>query len=192
MARQPSRTIGGGGLTGRELVSIVGLMALVLIPILASVVLPAPADWAGPSPSPQDSGRGGSSSSSGSSAGALSSAGTGSGTGSSSSGQVGSPNFDRCIRDDTTGNLFELDSKTGQYMFVRCLDGFNVTGQAAVNGASGVLSVTDSSATRKLSAEFNLGQQTGSMTATVKATAGVWQVFRVNSTKPKPICGCGG
>jgi hypothetical protein len=195
MARQPSRGDGGDGLTRREIVAIVGLVALILVPILASVVLPAPSDWGGPTASPQSIGKGGSGSGSTSVAGSSASSGTssasGSGTLSSSSNAAVSPSFDRCMRDDITGNLFELDSKTGRYIFVRCLDGFNLAGEGSVKASGGLLSVTDSSSIRKLSAEFNLGQQTGSMTASVEATAGVWQVFHINSNNPNPVCQCG-
>src|SRR5262249_30509049 len=70
--------------------------------------------------------------------------------------------FDACLKDGSSGNLFQFNSATGNYKFTRCSDGFTLTGAGMVRLVNGILTLTDSKPDRRLSAGLNTGQRTGS------------------------------
>jgi hypothetical protein len=100
------------------------------------------------------------------------------------------PSFDTCLRDKSTGNLFQWNSTTGAYKFTRCSDGFMVTGTGVVGFVNGIHTLRDFSSTRKISAGFNPGQLTGSATIYLQVVQGVWQSFQITATNPSAKCSC--
>ena len=94
------------------------------------------------------------------------------------------------MKDNSTGNLFQWNSTTGQYMFTRCSDGFNLTGTGVVRLVNGIRTLTDFKTDRRISAGFNTGQLTGSATIYLMVTGGVWQTFRIVDTNPAAVCAC--
>jgi hypothetical protein len=103
--------------------------------------------------------------------------------------QVG-PSFDTCLKDNSTGNLFQFNSTTGQYRFTRCSDSFTLTGTGVVALVNGIRTLTDTKPDRKIHAGFITGQLTGSATIYLKVAQGVWQLFRINDTNPSAVCNC--
>ena len=100
--------------------------------------------------------------------------------------------YDVCLKDGSTGNLFQFNSVTGEYKFTRCSDGFMLTGTGVVTTVNSVLTVTDFKPDRRVNAGFILGQKTGSATINLQVAPGVWQTFRINSTNPSVVCACTG
>jgi len=100
--------------------------------------------------------------------------------------------FDTCLKDNNTGNLFQFNSANGQYKFTRCSDGFMISGTGVVSTVNGILMLTDSKPDRRVSAGFNTGQRTGSVTIYIMIAQGVWQTFRISSTNPNAVCSCQG
>jgi len=108
-------------------------------------------------------------------------------------GQAAGPpsNFDTCIKDSTTGNLFLFNSKTGAYSFVICgQQPVTGTGKITVVGSS--IYLTDfTTPGRKIQAYFNHGQLTGKATVTLSVVPGVYQTTIVNQTMPSNgQCSC--
>jgi len=101
------------------------------------------------------------------------------------------PSFDTCLKDNSTGNLLQWNSTTGAYKFTRCSDGFMLTGTGKVGLVNGIRTLTDSKSDRRVSAGFNTGQLTGSVTIYFNVATGVWQVFRIVDTNPFATCSCG-
>jgi hypothetical protein len=100
--------------------------------------------------------------------------------------------LDVCLKDNSTGNLFQWNSTTGQYKFTRCSDGFTLTGTGMVRLVNGIRTLTDFKTDRRISAGFITGQMTGSATILLNVAQGVWQTFRINDTNPAATCSCGG
>jgi hypothetical protein len=100
------------------------------------------------------------------------------------------PTFDTCLKDNTTGNLIEWNSTTGQYIFARCSGNFTVTGTGTVAVVNGIRTLTDNKADRRISAGFNTGQLTGNATLYLRVAQGVWQTFRIIDTNPSAGCKC--
>jgi len=100
------------------------------------------------------------------------------------------PSFDTCLKDNTTGNLLQWNSTTGQYMFTRCSDAFTLTGTGTVGLVNGIKTLTDFKSDRRISAGFNTGQLTGNATIYLQVAQGVWQTFRVFDTNPSAVCKC--
>jgi len=103
--------------------------------------------------------------------------------------QVG-PSFDTCLKDNSSGNLIQWNSTTGQYQFTRCSDNFTLSGTGTVAVVNGIRTLTDFKADRRIRAGFNKGQLTGNATIYLKIGNGVWQVFQVNDTNPSAVCKC--
>jgi predicted outer membrane repeat protein len=100
------------------------------------------------------------------------------------------PTFDTCLKDNTTGNLLQWNSTTGQYLFTRCSDNFTLSGTGTVALVNGIRTLTDMKPDRRISAGFNTGQLTGNATLYLKVAQGVWQTFRVFDTNPSAACKC--
>ena len=100
--------------------------------------------------------------------------------------------FDTCLVDNSTGNLFQWNSTTGDYKFTRCSDGFMLTGTGTVKLVNGIRTLRDFKTDRRLSTGFNRSQLTGSATIYLKVAQGVWQTFRIIDTNPSAACICGG
>jgi hypothetical protein len=102
------------------------------------------------------------------------------------------PPFDSCLKDNSTGNLLQWNSTTGQYKFTRCSDGFMVTGMGVVKLVNGIKTLTDFKSNIRLSAGFNTGQHTGNATIYLQVVQGVWQSFQIVDTNPNAVCACPG
>jgi predicted outer membrane repeat protein len=100
------------------------------------------------------------------------------------------PSFDTCLKDNTTGNLLQWNSSTGQYQFTRCSDKFTLTGTGTVGLVNGIRTLNDFKTDRRISAGFNTGQLTGNATIYLKVAQGVWQTFRIVDTNPSAVCKC--
>jgi hypothetical protein len=104
----------------------------------------------------------------------------------------GAPNgaFDTCLVDNSTGNLLQWNSTTGQYKFTRCSDGFMITGTGVAKLVNGIRTLTDFKSDRRISAGFNTGQLTGNATLYLRVAGGVWQSFQIVDTNPHAVCVC--
>jgi predicted outer membrane repeat protein len=100
------------------------------------------------------------------------------------------PSFDTCLKDNSTGNLFQFNSTTGQYLFTRCSDGFTLSGTGTVTMPNGIRLLTDRKPDRRISAGFSASQLTGGATIYLNVAQGVWQLFRINDTNPSAVCKC--
>jgi predicted outer membrane repeat protein len=100
------------------------------------------------------------------------------------------PSFDTCLKDNSTGNLFQFSSVTGQYLFTRCSDSFTISGTGVVSLVNGIRTIKDMKSDRKISAGFNTGQLTGNATIYLKVAQGVWQVFQIHDSNPSAVCKC--
>jgi hypothetical protein len=100
------------------------------------------------------------------------------------------PTFDTCLKDNSTGNLFQFNSTTGQYLFTRCSDGFTLSGTGTVTMPNGIRLLTDRKPDRRISAGFSASQLTGGATIYLNVAQGVWQLFRINDTNPSAVCKC--
>jgi hypothetical protein len=70
--------------------------------------------------------------------------------------------FNICLKDDSTGNLLQWNSVTGQYQFTDCSTGFTLTGVGVVKLVNGPQTLKDTQSDRKIKATFLTGQRTGS------------------------------
>jgi hypothetical protein len=98
--------------------------------------------------------------------------------------------LDTCLKDNSTGNLLQWNSTTGQYKFTRCSDGFMITGTGVVRLVNGIQMLTDFKSDRRMSAGFNTGQRTGNATIYLMVVQGVWQTFQIVDTNPAAVCKC--
>lgn len=95
------------------------------------------------------------------------------------------PSFDTSLTDNSTGNLLQWNSTTGEYKFTRSSDGFMITGTGVVKLVNGIRTLTDFKTDRRISASFNTGQLTGNATLYLMVAQGVWQGFWIVYTPKK-------
>jgi len=98
--------------------------------------------------------------------------------------------YDTCIQDNTSKNTLQLNTTTGEYRFVRCSDGFTITGKGKLSSQSGVLELTDRQSGWIISAGFNPGQRTGTAMIQIIMAPGVSQTVKINDTIPANTCAC--
>jgi hypothetical protein len=100
--------------------------------------------------------------------------------------------YDTCIQDNTSKNVVQLDTTTGQYRFTRCSDGLTFAGKGQLVNQSGVLKLTDHQAGWVISATFNPGQRTGNAVIQLIIAPGLSETITISDTNPANTCGCGG
>jgi hypothetical protein len=98
--------------------------------------------------------------------------------------------FNTCLRDNSTGNLFQWSSTTGAYTFTRCSDGFRLSGTGTTGLVGGIKTLKDFKPDRRISAGFNTGQLTGNATIYLMVAQGVWQSLNIVDTNPAATCQC--
>lgn len=98
--------------------------------------------------------------------------------------------FDKCLMDDSTGDLLQFNSTTGDYQFTRCTDGSTLTGTGVIRTINSIVYLTDSKPDRRISAGLLIGQLTGSATIIRIYAGGLSQTFRISDTNPHPTCAC--
>jgi len=98
--------------------------------------------------------------------------------------------FDQCIKDDSSGNLLQFSSVTGQYQFTVCSPRFMLSGTGVVSHPNGIIALTDFKPDRRVSAGYNPGTKTGSAVMNLMIAQGVWQTLRINATNPSAVCTC--
>jgi hypothetical protein len=98
--------------------------------------------------------------------------------------------FDTCLKDNTTGDMLQFNSKTGAYQFTNCSNGSTISGTGTTKVVGSILYLTDNQPTQKVSASFLTNQLTGSATLTSVMAPGVSQTFRINDTNPHATCAC--
>ena len=98
--------------------------------------------------------------------------------------------FDICLQDNTTGDLLQWSSTTGDYLFTHCSSGFMLVGKGTTSLVNGIQNLSDSKPDRRISAGFNTGQLTGHATVTIITGPGLSQTYTINQTTPHPTCAC--
>jgi hypothetical protein len=74
--------------------------------------------------------------------------------------------FDICLRDDSNGNLLQLDSNTGNYQFTNC-SGFAIGGTGAIAKKGGVVTLQDNSGDRRVLARIDKGVNRGTVSVQI-------------------------
>jgi subtilisin-like proprotein convertase family protein len=101
------------------------------------------------------------------------------------------PTFNTCIQDDATGDFIQINSTTGAYSFTHCKAPMvTLTGTGTVKTVNSVLTLTDSKPDRKITAQFNLGQRTGSATITDIFAGGLSTTYHLNMVQLNHTCVC--
>src|SRR5262249_30177865 len=99
--------------------------------------------------------------------------------------------YDTCLKDTSSGNIFQFNSRTGEYRFIRCSDRFTITGKASLTATGSNLILTDNQPDHRLQSIFNLAQLTGSATIILIPAPGVSQTIRIiDITSQGKGCGC--
>ncbi|HEY6332100.1 MAG TPA: S8 family serine peptidase, partial [Blastocatellia bacterium] len=99
--------------------------------------------------------------------------------------------FDICLQDNTSKNVLEINSKTGDYMFTVCGTGTTISGKGTVSTVDSILTLTDKETSHQVTASFNLATLTGTAVINITSAPGVSQTYRINDTESQGKgCSC--
>jgi hypothetical protein len=85
----------------------------------------------------------------------------------------------------------QINTTTGDYNFIRCIDGFTLSGKGTVTTANSIVTLTDKKSDRQITASFNLGQLTGSAVVTLIPAPGISETYKLNDTESRGKgCSC--
>jgi uncharacterized repeat protein (TIGR01451 family) len=104
---------------------------------------------------------------------------------------AGTATFNLCIQDNSSKNILQINTTTGDYNFIRCIDGFTLSGKGTVTTANSIVTLTDKKSDRQITASFNLGQLTGSAVVTLIPAPGISETYKLNDTESRGKgCSC--
>ncbi len=95
--------------------------------------------------------------------------------------------FDRCLRDDSNGNILLFNSTTGEYSFTNC-SGFTFGGIGALTERGGVLTLQHNAADRRVLARIDMNANKGTATIQVLSQGKVFAITDRNTSNN--ICAC--
>ena len=111
--------------------------------------------------------------------------------GSATTGMASTTTFDLCLQDNTSKNILQINSKTGDYNFIRCSDGFMLSGKGTVSVVNNSVNLTDKKSDRQITASFNQGSLTGTAVINLIPAPGISQTYKINDTTSRGKgCSC--
>ena len=99
--------------------------------------------------------------------------------------------FDKCLKDDSSGNFVQFNSQTGDYLLTVCgANGFTFSGKGKVSLVGSVLMISDQRADRRVTISYLTNQLTGNATISIEVATGVFNTIRVSQTRTSVVCAC--
>jgi len=99
--------------------------------------------------------------------------------------------FDKCLKDDSSGNFIQFNSQTGDYLLTVCgANGFTFYGRGTVSLVGSVLMISDQRADRRVTISYLTNQLTGNATINIEVATGVFNTIRINQTRISVVCAC--
>jgi hypothetical protein len=101
------------------------------------------------------------------------------------------PTYDKCLKDDSSGNFIRFNSQTGDYLLTVCgAGGFSFSGTGTVRISGSVLMLTDTQTDRRVTISYLTNQLTGNATINIAAAPGVFNTIRIVQRNINATCGC--
>jgi hypothetical protein len=99
--------------------------------------------------------------------------------------------FDKCLKDDNSGNFIQFNSQTGDYLLTVCgSSGFTFSGKGTVKVSGSVVMITDSRTDRRVTISYLTNQLTGNATISIAIAPGVFKTIRISQTRTSVVCAC--
>jgi hypothetical protein len=101
------------------------------------------------------------------------------------------PTYDKCLKDDSSGNFIRFNSQTGDYLLTVCgAYGFSFSGTGTVRLSGSVLTLTDTQTDRRVTISYLTNQFTGNATINIAVAPGVFNTIRIVQRNINATCGC--
>ena len=101
------------------------------------------------------------------------------------------PTYDKCLKDDSSGNFIRFNSQTGDYLLTVCgAGGFSLSGTGTVRISGSVLMLTDTQTDRRVTISYLTNQLTGNATINIAVAPGVFNTIRIVQRNTNATCGC--
>src|SRR5262249_4571833 len=98
------------------------------------------------------------------------------------------PMFDTCIADDSSRNLMEINTKTGEYQFTACPLGLRISGIGAISRRGCSVILQQFSGDRRILAKIDTCSGTG--TATVQLLSSGISFYVSDRNSSNTVCEC--
>ncbi|MGH9762392.1 MAG: putative Ig domain-containing protein, partial [Blastocatellia bacterium] len=100
--------------------------------------------------------------------------------------------LDKCLKDDSTNNYVQFNSKTGNYLFTICgPNGFTMSGTGTITVINSLIDIADNKSDRQVTIQYNTTSLTGRGLLTRILTGGTTMRYPITDTNPHPVCVCG-
>jgi hypothetical protein len=93
--------------------------------------------------------------------------------------------YDVSLQDTSTGDIFEFNSFTGEYVFTQCSTGLTLTGTGTVSSAGPLWHLTDAGSDRQVNAHVS-PDNTGTASVLILGSSGQAQHFNIVDRNPQP------
>jgi hypothetical protein len=104
---------------------------------------------------------------------------------------VVTPTYDKCLKDDSSGNFIRFNSQTGDYLLTVCgAGGFSFSGTGTVRLSGSVLTITDTQVDRRVTISYLTNQLTGNATINIAVAPGVFNTIRIVQRNINATCAC--
>src|SRR5262249_43991417 len=104
---------------------------------------------------------------------------------------VVTPTYDKCLKDDSSGNFIRFNSQTGDYLLTVCgTPGSSFSGTGTVRLSGSLLMLTDIQADRRVTISYLTNQLTGNATINIAVAPGVFNTIRIIQTRTVAFCAC--
>lgn len=97
------------------------------------------------------------------------------------------PSFDICLQDDSSGNLFQFNSATGDYLFTNC-SGFTLGGIGTITRRGSTITLQQNGPDRRVLAKIDGGVNKGTASVQVFATGATFTITDRNTLNN--TCSC--
>jgi ligand-binding sensor domain-containing protein len=104
---------------------------------------------------------------------------------------VVTPTYDKCLKDDSSGNFIRFNSRAGDYLLTVCgAGGFSFSGTGTIRVSGSVLMVTDTQVDRRVTISYLTNQLTGNATINIAVAPGVFNTLRITQRNINAACAC--
>jgi uncharacterized delta-60 repeat protein len=100
----------------------------------------------------------------------------------------GTPPFDLCLQDDTSGDTLRINSITGEYQFTRCSTGFMVGGMGTLIKTGSILTLQHYAVDRRVFARIDTSQNRGSASIQLSSLGVTLQITDRNTSNNTCAC----
>jgi hypothetical protein len=93
-----------------------------------------------------------------------------------------------CLEDDSNGNILQLNTRTGDYLFRQCATGFTLAGKGAITICGCTITLQDPVADHNVIASIDTCQRRGQASVRSASRVTGFTIFDANTANDSCLC----